>query len=541
MFCYQCQETARNTGCTARGVCGKEARVADLQDVLVYGLKGLAMLARRRRAAGGAVPGEGALIMKGLFATITNANFDASRIRGLIFEALDRKRSLARALPKRTALTPIESWQGSTDTDLESCFAAASVTGGLDEDRRSVRELIIYALKGLSAYGEHAHVLGFDDEGLDAEVVEILAAACDDLGMPELLALLERTGKACVAAMALLDRANTTTYGHPQVTRVDIGVRGRPGILVSGHDLRDLAELLEQTAGQGIDVYTHSEMLPAHAYPAFRRHPHFAGNYGGSWWKQGEEFVTFNGPILMTTNCIIPVRDGYKDRIFTTGMAGYPGVPHIEDRRDGKPKDFARIIELAKKCRPPQAIESGEVVTGFAHDQVERLADKVVAAVKSGKIRKFVVMGGCDGRNKSREYFTDLAKALPPDAVILTSGCAKYRYNKLGLGDIDGIPRVLDAGQCNDSYSIAVTALKLKEIFGAKDVNELPVDFAIAWYEQKAVCVLVALLVLGFKGVRIGPTLPGFVSEGVKRVLIERFGLKATSDVPSDLRAIVGA
>jgi hydroxylamine reductase len=371
--------------------------------------------------------------------------------------------------------------------------------------------------------------------------VEILAAASEDPGMPELLALVERTGKACVAAMALLDRANTTTYGHPQVTRVDIGVRNRPGILVSGHDLRDLAELLEQTAGQGIDVYTHSEMLPAHAYPAFRRHPHFAGNYGGSWWKQAEEFAAFNGPILMTTNCIVPVRDVYKDRIFTTGMAGYPGVAHIADRRDGKPKDFSPIIELAKKCRPPQAIESGEIVTGFAHDQVERLADKVVAAVKSGRIRKFVVMGGCDGRNKSREYFTDLAKALPPDAVILTSGCAKYRYNKLALGDIDGIPRVLDAGQCNDSYSIAVTALKLKEIFGAADVNDLPVDFAIAWYEQKAVCVLVALLVLGFKGVRIGPTLPAFVTENVKRVLVDRFGLKATADVESDLRAIVGA
>ncbi len=541
MFCYQCQETARNTGCTTRGVCGKEGRVADLQDVLVYSLKGLAMLARRRRAAGGAVPGEGAFIMKGLFATITNANFDPSRIRDLIFEALDRKKALARKLPKSTALTAIESWQAGTDEDLESCFAAASVTGGLDEDRRSVRELIIYALKGLSAYGEHAHVLGFDEEGLDAEAVEILAAACDDLGMPELLALLERTGKACVAAMALLDRANTTTYGHPQVTRVDIGVRNKPGILVSGHGLRDLAELLEQSAGQGIDVYTHSEMLPAHAYPAFRRHPHLAGNYGGSWWKQAEEFVTFNGPILMTTNCITPVRDGYRDRIFTTGMAGYPGVAHVGDRRDGRPKDFSPIIELAKKCKPPQAIESGEIVAGFAHDQVERLADKIVAAVKSGRIRKFVVMGGCDGRNKSREYFTDLAKALPPDAVILTSGCAKYRYNKLALGDIDGIPRVLDAGQCNDSYSIAVTALKLKEIFGAKDVNDLPIDFAIARYEQKAVCVLVALLVLGFKGVRIGPTLPAFVSEGVKRVLVERFGLKAAADVQADLRAIVGA
>ncbi len=540
MFCYQCQETSRNTGCTTRGVCGKDGSVADLQDVLVYGLKGLAALARRARAAGSSPASSGAFIMKCLFATITNANFDASRIRGLVFETVERKRTLAQSVP-RADLTRIEAWQGSTDEDLARCFAAASVTSEADVDVRSLKELAIYALKGLCAYGEHAQVLGFDDPDLDSEVVEILAAATDDLGMDELLGLVERTGKACVAAMALLDRANTTTYGHPRMTRVSIGVRNRPGILVSGHDLKDLEELLDQTAGTGVDVYTHSEMLPAHSYPAFQKYKHFAGNYGGSWWKQGEEFDTFNGPILMTTNCITPVRDAYRDRIFTTGMAGSPGVPHVADRRDGRPKDFAPIIELAKRCRPPQAIESGEIVAGFAHDQVERLADKVVAAVKSGKLRKFVVMGGCDGRMKSREYFTDLAKALPSDTVILTAGCAKYRYNKLALGDIDGIPRVLDAGQCNDSYSIAVTALKLKEIFGAADVNDLPIDFAIAWYEQKAVCVLVALLVLGFKGVRIGPTLPAFVSENVKRLLVERFGLKATADVRSDLQAIVGA
>lgn len=539
MFCYQCQETARNSGCTTRGVCGKEGRVADLQDVLVYSLKGLAALARRKRKAGGAVAAEGVLVMRGLFATITNANFDAARIKELILEVLARKRARAEGL---TGLTEVESWQASTDGGLAACVERASVVSEADVDRRSLKELVIYALKGLCAYGEHAHVLGFEDDALHGEVIEILAAATDDLSMDQLLGLVERTGKACVAAMALLDRANTTTYGHPQMTRVSIGVRSdRPGILVSGHDLKDLDELLQQTSGQGVDVYTHGEMLPAHAYPAFRRHDHFAGNYGGSWWKQGEEFDAFGGPILMTTNCITPVRDGYRDRLFTTGMAGYPGVAHIPDRRPGRPKDFSRLVELARKCRPPQALESGEIVVGFAHDQVERLADKVVAAVRSGKIRRFVVMGGCDGRMKSREYFTDLAKALPADTVILTSGCAKYRYNKLALGDIGGIPRVLDAGQCNDSYSIAVTALKLKEILGAADVNDLPVDFAIAWYEQKAVCVLVALLVLGFKGVRIGPTLPAFVSQNVRRVLIERFGLKATADVSADLKAIAGA
>ncbi len=538
MFCYQCQETARNMGCTTRGVCGKEGRVADLQDVLVYSLKGLARLARRKRQAGVSVAAEGILVMRGLFATITNANFDAARIRELIFQALERKRVLAQGV---TGLGEIESWQASTDADLEACFERASIGSETDVDRRSLKELVIYALKGLCAYGDHANVLGFDDETLHGEVIEILAATTDDLSMDDLLGLVERTGKACVAAMALLDRANTTTYGHPRMTRVAIGVRGRPGILVSGHDLKDLEELLDQTAGTGIDIYTHGEMLPAQAYPAFRRHEHFAGNYGGSWWKQNEEFAAFNGPILMTTNCITPVRDGYRDRIFTTGMTGYPGVPHIADRRDGRPKDFSRIIELAKRCRPPQALEEGEIVVGFAHDQVERLADRIVSAVKSRKIRRFVVMGGCDGRSKSREYFTDLAKALPSDTAILTAGCAKYRYNKLALGEIDGIPRVLDAGQCNDSYSIAVTALKLKEIFGAADVNDLPIDFAIAWYEQKAVCVLVALLVLGFKGVRIGPTLPAFVSENVKRVLVERFGLKATGDLQADLKTIAGA
>jgi hydroxylamine reductase len=538
MFCFQCQETAKNAGCTNRGVCGKEARVADLQDVLVYNLKGLALIARRVRASGGSVGDTGTFIMKGLFATITNANFDAARIKALIFDTVGRKRALA---PAGAKLAAIEAWQGSTDDDFAGCSATAAVTAEANADVRSLKELVIYALKGLCAYGEHAHVLGYVDKDLDGEVIEILAATNDSLALDQLLGLVERCGKACVAAMALLDRANTTTYGHPQVTKVNIGVGPRPGILVSGHDLRDLADLLEQTKGTGVDVYTHGEMLPAHAYPAFRKYKNFVGNYGGSWWKQGEEFDSFNGPILMTTNCIVPVRDGYKDRIFTSGSTGYPGVPHIADRSGDKAKDFSGIIALAKKCQAPRAIESGEIVAGFAHDQVEKLADKVVAAIKAGKLRKFVVMGGCDGRARSREYFTDLAKTLPRDMVILTSGCAKFRYNKLALGDIDGIPRVLDAGQCNDSYSIAVTALKLKEIFGAADVNDLPIDFAIAWYEQKAVCVLVALLVLGFKGVRIGPTLPAFVSENVKRVLIEKFNLKATADVQADLKAIAGA
>ncbi len=539
MFCYQCQETARNSGCTVRGVCGKDEATANLQDVLVYSLKGLALAARRKKNTGMSVTEEAAFIMKGLFATITNANFDQNRIDQLIREALKRKTQILDQFSKGGPLNRIEAWSGHSREDMISKFVDASVQAEKNEDVRSLKEFIVYGLKGLSAYGDHAHILGFHDEELNSELVEILASTTQELSMSGLLELLVRTGNACVKAMALLDRANTSIYGNPEITEVDIGVRDRPGILVSGHDLRDLEELLEQTKDAGIDVHTHGEMLPAHSYPFFKKYTHLAGNYGGSWWKQDREFARFNGPILMTTNCIIPVKDSYRDRIFTTGMTGYPGVPHIPDREPGKQKDFTDLIERAKKCAPPEEIESGKILGGFAHHQIEQLSDKILEALKSGSISGFVVMGGCDGRMKSREYYTEVAKALPADTVILTAGCAKYRYNKLPLGDIGGIPRVLDSGQCNDSYSIAVTAMKLKELFDLTDINELPIDFDVAWYEQKAVCVLLALLALGFKGVRIGPTLPAFVSAHVKETLIEKFGLKASADVQSDVRAIV--
>jgi hydroxylamine reductase len=505
----------------------------------VYSLKGLALASRRKKNAGMSVTEEAAFIMKGLFATITNANFDQNRIDQLIREALKRKTQVLDQFSTGGPLNRIEAWSGHSREDMISKFVDASVQAEKNEDVRSLKEFIVFGLKGLSAYGDHAHILGFHDEELNSELVEILASTTQELSMSRLLELLVRTGNACVKAMALLDRANTSTYGNPEITEVDIGVRDRPGILVSGHDLRDLEELLEQTKDAGIDVYTHGEMLPAHSYPFFKKYTHLAGNYGGSWWKQDREFARFNGPILMTTNCIIPVKDSYRDRIFTTGMTGYPGVPHIPDREPGKQKDFTDLIERAKKCAPPEEIESGKILGGFAHHQIEQLSDKILEALKSGSISGFVVMGGCDGRMKSREYYTEVAKALPADTVILTAGCAKYRYNKLPLGDIGGIPRVLDSGQCNDSYSIAVTAMKLKELFDLTDINELPIDFDVAWYEQKAVCVLLALLALGFKGVRIGPTLPAFVSAHVKETLIEKFGLKASADVQSDVRAIV--
>ncbi|MBN1835065.1 MAG: hydroxylamine reductase [Spirochaetales bacterium] len=541
MFCYQCQETAGNAGCTRKGVCGKDELTANLQDLLVYSLKGLAALARRKAAAGAEVSAEGALVMKALFATITNANFDPERITALVREAEAAKLATAAALGDPQDLSPLEGVRLAPGEPLPAPLAEAGILSEGNEDVRSLRELIVYGLKGLAAYGDHALVLGYEDPALYRELLEILAETAEAHSVEELMGLVLRAGQACVQGMALLDKANTETYGHPEVTRVKIGVGSRPGILVSGHDLKDLEELLEQTAGTGVDVYTHGEMLPAHYYPRFKSYPHFVGNYGGSWWKQGSEFADFGGPILMTTNCIIPVKEAYRDRIFTTGMTGYPGVPHIPDRVDGRPKDFSALIALARSCAPPKALEDGEIVGGFAHDQVERLAPAIVEAVKAGKLRKFVVMAGCDGRQHSREYFTELAGRLPQDAVILTAGCAKYRYNKLDLGDIDGIPRVLDAGQCNDSYSLAVTALKLKEILGVADVNDLPIDFAIGWYEQKAVCVLLALLALGFKGVRIGPTLPAFVSENVKRTLVEGFGLKATGEVEADLEAIIAS
>jgi len=540
MFCYQCQETARNAGCTKRGVCGKDETTANLQDVLVFNLKGLACLARRKREAGDSTAAEGLLIMRGLFATITNANFDPDRFKGLIREAVSAKKLLVGKYGSAADLNAYELWEGESEREMAAAFEEASVLAEEDEDKRSLKEFIVYGLKGLAAYGDHAAVLGYEDEELYGELVDVLAGTTEDLSMDELLGLLMRAAGACVKTMELLDRANTSTYGHPEMTRVDIGTRNRPGILVSGHDLRDLAELLEQTLGSGVDIYTHSEMLPAHYYPAFKKYEHFVGNYGGSWWQQNKEFASFQGPILMTTNCITPVQEAYRDRIYTTGMAGYPGIPHIPDRKNGGPKDFSALIENAKSCEPPQQIETGQIVGGFAHHQVEQLADRIVEAVSSGQIKKFVVMGGCDGRMKSREYFTEMARRLPKDTVILTAGCAKYRYNKLDLGDIGGIPRVLDAGQCNDSYSIAVTALKLKEVFGLHDLGDLPVEFDVAWYEQKAVCVLLALLALGFKRVRIGPTLPAFVSENVKQVLVDKFGLLATTTVDRDLEAIVG-
>ncbi|MFP4012406.1 MAG: hydroxylamine reductase [Spirochaetaceae bacterium] len=538
MFCFQCQEAAKNVGCTTRGVCGKDDVTANHMDVLVYNLKGLAYLARKKAQAGESIAEEGNFIIRALFATITNANFDTDRITELTFEVLERKKALASRYASGEKLPAAAAFDAKSIAELEAAFAAASVLATEDEDVRSLREFIVYGLKGIAAYGEHAAILGYEDEEIYREVIDELVATLEENDLGKLTEVLVATGNTAVKTMALLDSANTGTYGHPEITKVNIGTRNRPGILISGHDLKDMAELLEQTKGTGVDVYTHSEMLPANYYPAFKKYDHFVGNYGGSWWQQNKEFASFNGPILMTTNCITPVRDAYKDRIFTTGMAGYPGVPHIPDREDGKPKDFSRIIELAKTCDPPEQIEEGEIVGGFAHHQVEQLADKVVEAVKSGAIRKFVVMGGCDGRQKSREYFTDLAQELPQDTVIMTAGCAKYRYNKLDLGDIDGIPRVLDAGQCNDSYSIAAIALKLKEVFGLDDINDLPVDFAVAWYEQKAVCVLLALLALGFKGVRIGPTLPAFVSENVKQKIVEAFDLKATTDVEADLEAI---
>ena len=536
MFCFQCQETAKNEGCVVKGVCGKDEDTSNLMDVLVYSLKGLARLLRRTGPEN--LDDHAAFIYRSLFATITNANFDSDRIADLVLESAERRRSLLEGLPTEN-LTEMETWMPAGREQMDARFAESSVLAEEDPDVRSFKEFSIYGVKGLAAYADHAEVLGYRDAELNREVVEILAATTDDLSGDKLPGLLVRAANACVGGMALLDKANTETYGHPEITKVNIGVGDRPGILVSGHDLRDLSDLLEQTKGTGVDVYTHGEMLPAHYYPAFKKYDNLVGNYGGSWWKQGSEFDSFNGAILMTTNCIIPVKKAYADRIFTTGMTGYPDVPHIADRVDEKPKDFTAVIERARHCAPPQEIETGEIVGGFAHNQVEELRDKVLSAVQSGAIKRFVVMGGCDGRHRSREYFTEIAQALPKEAVILTSGCAKYRYNKLELGDIDGIPRVLDAGQCNDSYSLAVIAMRLAELAGAEDVNQLPLDFDIAWYEQKAVCVLMGLLALGFKGVRIGPTLPAFVSEGVKQLVVDTFGLKVSSTVEEDVAAIM--
>lgn len=535
MFCFQCQETAGCKGCTMSGVCGKKPDVAAMQDLLVYVTKGISAVTTALRQEGKQVSAEiNHLITLNLFTTITNANFDKESIEARIRATLTEKDALLAQVADPFGLPEAAKWNGSGNWEEKA--ATVGVLSTENEDIRSLRELITYGLKGLSAYSKHANVLLKDDEEVDAFLQRALAATLDDnLSVEELIALTMETGKHGVSGMALLDKANTEAYGNPEITKVNIGVGTNPGILVSGHDLRDLEMLLEQTQGTGVDVYTHSEMLPAHYYPAFKKYPNFIGNYGNAWWKQKEEFESFNGPILMTTNCIVPPKDSYKDRLYTTGAAGYPGCTHIPGEI-GEQKDFSVIIEHAKRCAAPTEIETGELIGGFAHAQVLALADQVVDAVKSGAIKKFVVMAGCDGRAKSREYYTEFAKALPKDAVILTAGCAKYKYNKLPLGDINGIPRVLDAGQCNDSYSLAVIALKLKEVFGLDDINDLPIAYNIAWYEQKAVIVLLALLSLGVKNIHLGPTLPAFLSPNVAKVLVENFGIAGISTVEEDLK-----
>ena len=535
MFCYQCQETAGCKGCTVVGVCGKQQDVAAMQDLLVWVTKGICAVTTRLREEGRAVADEvNHLVTENLFTTITNANFDKAAIEKRIEKTLEMKTALWEQLERRDNLPEAAGWTGEPSEFIKKA-SEAGVLIGQNEDIISLRSLITYGLKGLSAYTRHANVLLQEDREADAFLQRALAATLDDgLSVDDLIHLTLETGEYGVRGMALLDRANTETYGNPEITTVDIGVGSNPGILVSGHDLRDMEMLLEQTQGTGVDVYTHSEMLPAQYYPAFKKYPNFKGNYGNAWWRQKEEFETFNGPILMTTNCIVPPKDSYKDRLYTTGAAGYPGCTYINGGIGGK-KDFSVIIQHAKRCEPPTGIEQGQIVGGFAHAQVLALADKVVDAVKSGKIRKFVVMAGCDGRAKSRTYYTDFAKALPEDTVILTAGCAKYRYNKLNLGDIEGIPRVLDAGQCNDSYSLAVIAMKLQEIFGLDDINDLPIIYNIAWYEQKAVIVLLALLSLGVKNIHLGPTLPAFLSPNVVNVLVEKFGIAGIDNVESDV------
>ena len=537
MFCYQCQETAGCTGCTQFGVCGKSPDLARMQDLLVYVTKGLSEVTTLLRNQGETISKDvNHLVTLNLFTTITNANFDDSIFYDRVKMTLAVKKTLLEKLQQPDELSDAAKWLVEDDIDaIDRKSYLVGVLATKDEDIRSLRELIIYGLKGLSAYMKHANALGFDDESINAFMQSALSKTLQDLTVDELVALTLETGKVGVDGLALLDKANTSTYGNPEITKVNIGVGNRPGILVSGHDLSDLEALLKQTEGTGIDVYTHSEMLPAHYYPEFKKYSHFFGNYGNAWWKQKEEFESFNGPILMTTNCIVPPKDSYKGRMFTTGAAGYVGCKHIAGE-NGKEKDFSEIIELAKKCAPPEEIETGEIVGGFAHNQVLLLADKIVEAVKSGAIKKFFVMAGCDGRAKSRNYYTEFASKLPKDTVILTAGCAKYKYNKLQLGDIGGIPRVLDAGQCNDSYSLAVIALKLKEVFGLDDINELPIAFNIAWYEQKAVIVLLSLLYLGVKNIHLGPTLPAFLSPNVAKVLVDNFGIAGIGTVEDDLK-----
>jgi len=541
MFCYQCQEASKGTGCTLRGVCGKTDDVANLQDLLIYVLKGISIYSTRARKLGVENKEVNKFVVTGLFMTITNANFNKVRFVEAITKALELREVIKSELINAggvidSILPECATWTG-TSEEFESKSIDASVLQTENEDVRSLRELVTYGIKGMAAYADHAFNLGYENSDLYAFMQKGLAQITDDtLSVDELVALVLECGKYGVDAMALLDGANTSTYGNPEITKVNIGVRNNPGILISGHDLKDMEELLKQTEGTGVDVYTHSEMLPANYYPAFKKYDHLVGNYGNAWWKQNSEFESFNGPILMTTNCITPPKDSYKDRVYTTGASGFVGMNHIADRKDGSPKDFSAIIAHAKKCSAPTEIERGEIVGGFAHNQVIALADKVVDAVKTGAIKRFFVMAGCDGRMKGREYYTDFAKELPTDTVILTAGCAKYRYNKLELGDIGGIPRVLDAGQCNDSYSLVVIAMKLQEVFGLSDINELPITYNIAWYEQKAVIVLLALLHLGVKNIHLGPTLPAFLSPNVVNVLVENFGIAGIGTVQDDIK-----
>jgi hydroxylamine reductase len=542
MFCFQCQEAAKGTGCTIAGVCGKPGDVANLQDTLLFVLKGISWYNVKLRAIGANPSKVDKFVFDGLFSTITNANFDKKAFERRIIKALQIRNEVLVLCKSAGIVLPDElpecaSWSASTAVEFEQKAEEVGILSTENEDIRSLRELIIYGVKGMAAYAEHAWNLGNKKDEIFAFMQRALVATTEDLSVDELVALTLETGKYGVDVMALLDAANTSAYGNPEATSVNIGVRNNPAILISGHDLRDMEDLLKQTKGTGVDVYTHSEMLPAHYYPAFKKYKHLAGNYGNAWWKQNTEFESFNGPILFTTNCIVPPKSTatYKDRIYTTGASGLEGAIHIPDRKEGEMKDFSAIIEHAKKCAAPQEIESGKIVGGFAHAQVFALADKIVDAVKSGAIKKFFVMAGCDGRMKSRDYYTQFAEQLPQDTVILTAGCAKYRYNKLPLGDIGGIPRVIDAGQCNDSYSLAVIALKLKEVFELNDINELPIAYNIAWYEQKAVIVLLALLHLGVKNIHLGPTLPAFLSSNVANVLVENFGIGGITEVEKDL------
>ena len=547
MFCFQCQETAKNQGCTVRGMCGKVEETANLQDLLIFVTRGIAFYGEKAKELGLSIQKEGHFIGQALFATITNANWDDDRFIALVREGLKLRDALkARVLAKQSDvlagdLPDAATWTSDSPEEFAAKAKEVGVLSTANEDVRSLRELLVIGLKGIAAYGDHAAVLGFEKEDIYEFYMEALASTTKDLSVDEMVAMVMKAGDTAVNTMALLDEANTKTYGNPEISEVNLGVRSNPGILISGHDLKDMEELLKQTEGTGVDVYTHGEMLPANYYPAFKKYDNFVGNYGGSWWHQNEEFESFNGPILMTTNCLVPFKkkNTYQDRIYTTGMTGYPGVPHIADRDEDGVKDFSQIIEQAKKCDSPTEIETGKIVGGFAHHQVLALADKIVEAVKSGAIKRFVVMAGCDGRQKDRGYYTEVAETLPKDTVILTAGCAKYRYNKLNLGDIGGIPRVLDAGQCNDSYSLAVIALKLKEVFCLDDINDLPISYDIAWYEQKAVAVLLALLALGVKGIRLGPTLPAFLSPNVAKVLVENFNIKPIGDVAGDVAAMM--